>query len=136
MCYQPNGHCYFHPQGNPPRQIPDVEQPSITQQCISEPAETNNPLITWRFDTNADQLLNKMDDLSTLIADDEPDLFLITEILPKRNINSLSTARLSLDSYQAFFNFNPDSEQTHTTKCGVGIYVSRKLSGTEVTLNG
>jgi len=59
--------------------------------------------------TNADQLQNKMDDLSLLIAGDEPDLILITEILPKRSVNSLSTARLSIHGYQAFFNFDPDS---------------------------
>ena len=77
-----------------------------------------------------------MDDLSTIIAGDEPDLILITAILPKRNVNSLSTARLSLDGYQTFFNFNPGTEQTPQTTHGVGIYVSRKLSVTEVVFNG
>jgi len=77
-----------------------------------------------------------MDDLSTPIAGDEPDLILITEILPKRSVNSISSARLSLDGYQAFFNFNPDSLQTPLTTRGVGIYVSSKLSVTEVTFNG
>ena len=71
-----------------------------------------------------------MDDLSTLNAGDEPDLILITEALSKHNVNSLSTTRLSLDSYQTFFNFNPDSVQTPQTTRGVGIYVSRKLSVT------
>ena len=55
-----------------------------------------------------------MDDLYTLIAGDEPDLILITEILPKRSINYLSTARLSVDGYQAFFNFNPTDPSNHT----------------------
>jgi len=76
-----------------------------------------------------------MDDLSTLIVGDEPDLILITEILPKRSVNSISSARLSLDGYQAFFNFIPDSQQTSQTTRGVGIYVSSKLSVTEVTFN-
>ena len=33
--------------------------------------------------TNADQLLNKVHDLQTFIAGDEPDLILISELLPK-----------------------------------------------------
>jgi len=68
--------------------------------------------------TNADQLVNKMDDLSTLIASEEPDLILITEILPKCCVNSLSAARLALDGYQSFFNFDPDStDLTKLVRC-------------------
>ena len=106
-------------------QCPDVEQPSTDN---SDPRAAINPIT--KLDilyTNADQLLNKMDDLSTLIAGDEPDLILISEILPKRSINSLSSARLSLYGYQAFFNFDPDSHQTPPAMCGVGIYISNKL---------
>ena len=77
-----------------------------------------------------------MDDLSTLIAGDEPDLILISEILPKRCVNSLSAARLALDGYQSFFNFDPDSQQTPQSKRGVGIYVSNKLLVSEVTFDG
>ena len=68
-----------------------------------------------------------------LIAGDEPDLILISEILPKRCVNSLSSAGLSLHRYQAFFNFDPDSQQTPQSMRGVGIYVSNKLSVSEVT---
>ena len=56
-----------------------------------------------------------MDDLYTLITGNEPDLILITEILPKRSVNYLSTAKLSVDGYQAFFNFNPRTPQTIAT---------------------
>jgi len=63
-----------------------------------------------------------MDDLSVLITGDEPGLILITEIPPKRSTNSLSTARLSIHGYQAFFSFDPDSHQSPQTIHGVGIY--------------
>ena len=115
-------------------QCPDVEQPSTDN---SDPRAAINPIT--KLDilyTNADQLLNKMDDLSTLIAGDEPDLILISEILPKRSINSLSSARLSLYGYQAFFNFDPDSHQTPPAMRGVGIYISNKLIVSEVTFDG
>ena len=48
--------------------------------------------------TNADSFLNKVD-LKMVIAGNEPDLILITEILPKSLCKSLSTARLSLYGY-------------------------------------
>ena len=86
--------------------------------------------------TNADQLVNKMDDLSTLIAGEEPDLILITEILPKCCVNSLSAARLALNGYQSFFNFDPDSQQTPQSLHGVWIYISNKLLVSEVTFDG
>ena len=82
--------------------------------------------------TNIDQFLNKVDDLKMVIAGNEPDLILITEILPKSHCNSLSAARLSLPSYQSFFNFDPDSPQLIQHQCGVGIYVSDKFSVSEV----
>jgi len=54
---------------SPLRRIPGVEQLSIALQCISEPTVTNNPLTNLEIlYTNADQLLNKIDDLSTIIA--------------------------------------------------------------------
>ena len=85
--------------------------------------------------TNADQLLNKMDDLNMLIAGNEPELIIITEILPKSHCISLSAARLSLPGYQAYFNFDPHSQQSLQHRRGVGIYVSNKLSASEVHFN-
>ena len=80
--------------------VPDIEQHCTEQFCIPDPKVVTNPLTESDIlYTNADQLVNKMDDLSTLIAGEEPDLILITEILPKRCVNSLSAARLALDGY-------------------------------------
>ena len=117
--------------------VPDIEQHSIEQFYTPDPKVGINPLTELDIlYTNTDQLVNKMDDLSTLIAGDEPDLILISEILPKHCVSSLSAARLALDGYQSFFNFDPDSQQTPQSMRGVGIYVSNKLLVSEVTFDG
>ena len=108
------------------RIVPDIERHSFEEWYSSDPKVTINPLTELNIlYTNA---VNKMDDLSTLIAGDEPDLNLISEILPKRCVNSLSTARLALHGYHSFYNFDPDSDQTPQNMCGIGIYAFNKLS--------
>ena len=37
--------------------------------------------------SNVDQMLNKMDDLLMLVASDEPDIMLFTEMIPKARVN-------------------------------------------------
>ena len=39
--------------------------------------------------TNVDQFVNKRDDLQARIADDEPDVIMITELIPKGQPNPL-----------------------------------------------
>ena len=41
------------------------------------------------FYTNADQFVNKRDDLLMMISDDRPDLILITEVIPKNKSKQL-----------------------------------------------
>ena len=60
--------------------------------------------------TNADQFLNKRDELQMFIAGNEPDIILITEILPKSHCNTISSSRLSLNGYNVFFSFDPDGD--------------------------
>jgi len=76
-----------------------------------------------------------MDDLNMLIVGNEPDLIVLTKILPKSHCNSLSAARLSLSGYQAYFNFDLHSHQSLEHRLGVGIYVSNKLPASEVFLD-
>ena len=40
--------------------------------------------------TNADQFVNKRDDLVMSIAGDKPDIILITEVIPKKQINPIT----------------------------------------------
>ena len=54
-----------------------------------------------------------MDEPSTLIAGNEPDLILISKILPKCCVNSVSTARLTLHGYQSFYNLTPTLTRPH-----------------------
>ena len=51
------------------------------------------------FYTNADQFINKREDLLARIADDEPDVILITEVIPKCQSNPIAPALLHLDGY-------------------------------------
>ena len=62
-----------------------------------------------------------------IIAGDEPDIILITEILPKACCNTITTARLSITGYRSFFNFDPATVSFISKVRGVGIYVSEKL---------
>ena len=43
------------------------------------------------------------------IAGNEPDIILITEMLPKVHSVPISLALLSIPNYQAYFNFDPNS---------------------------
>ena len=56
--------------------------------------------------SNVDQLLNKMDDLLMLIASDEPDIMMLTEVIPKAQINTILETQISIKGYEIFTNFN------------------------------
>ena len=51
--------------------------------------DINQGLLISMFYTNANQFLNKIDDLEMLIAGSEPDIIMITEVLPKIHCNSI-----------------------------------------------
>ena len=56
-----------------------------------------------------------------LIAGSEPDIIIITEVLPKIHCNSISAARLALSGYQAFFNFDSNNPSSTDYLRGVAI---------------
>jgi len=87
------------------------------------------------FYTNADPLLNKRDNLNVFISGNEPDVILITEVLPKVHSQFVTQARLSLTGYSIFTNFDFESPSTYHGIRGVAIYVSHKLSAKEVNFN-
>ena len=66
--------------------------------------------------TNADQFLNKRDDLVTFIAD-EPDIIMITEVTPKAQINPIEAQLLQLNSYNVYVNF--DNSETNLGASGI-----------------
>ena len=49
--------------------------------------------------TNADQLLNKRDELCMYIAGDEPDIICITEVIPKAQILPIAPALLEIPGF-------------------------------------
>ena len=87
------------------------------------------------FYTNADQFVNKRDDLLARIADDEPDVIMITEIIPKGQSNPISPALLHVEGYKASFNFEPNTADLGQSGIrGVAIYTKTSLNATEVEL--
>ena len=78
--------------------------------------------------TNADQLMNKMEDLRSMIADDLPDIMIITEVIPKAQKHAISEALLNVDGFQKFTNFSFTEENLGASgRRGVVIYVNDKL---------
>ena len=87
--------------------------------------------------SNVDQLLNKVEDLKALIADNEPDIMLLTEIIPKAQKNEIHEAQINIPGYQKFVNFKfTDQELGASGKRGVAIYVNEDLETEEIKLQG
>ena len=86
--------------------------------------------------TNADQFVNKRDDLLARIAGDEPDVILITEVIPKSQANPIPSALLSIDGYKPSFNFDPSSTNLGASGIrGVAIYSKTTLNAYEIDIN-
>ena len=85
--------------------------------------------------TNADQLVNKRDELSMLIAGNEPHVILISEVIPKAQSLPLSLALLCLPEYNLYLNFDPGLTNLGRSQRGVCIYVKDNLFVSEVSLH-
>ena len=83
--------------------------------------------------TNADQFVNKRDDLIMFIANDSPDVILITEIIPKKQMNPITQALLNIDGYTCVLNFDPNDQNLGASGIrGVIIYSKKALEVIEV----
>ena len=79
--------------------------------------------------------MNKRDDLVMMITDDEPDIILITEVIPKKQTNPIPRALLDINGYKNFPNFNPDDSNLGASgKRGVIIYFKESLNVSEVDI--
>ena len=86
--------------------------------------------------SNVDQLLNKVEDLKTLISGNEPDIMLLTEIIPKAQRNEIHEAQLNVPGYEKFVNFKfSDQHLGASGKRGVAIYAKEELDTEEIKLN-
>ena len=70
------------------------------------------------------------------IAANEPDLILISEILPKAHNAFISKPQLALPGFSVFFNFDPDDQSSYSSGIrGVAIYVAGKFAVSEVNFS-
>ena len=78
--------------------------------------------------TNADQFVNKRDDLIMFIANDSPYVILITEVIPKKQVNPITQALLNIDEYNCVLNFYPNDQNLGASGIrGVIIYSKKAL---------
>ena len=83
--------------------------------------------------TNADQFVNKRDKLSMLITDDKPDIIMITEVIPKNQMQPIKQSLLDIDDYVSQFNFEPNKANLGASGIrGVGIYSRESLEVEQV----
>ena len=84
--------------------------------------------------TNCDQLINKFDELLTIVDNVKPDLTLLTEVIPKAQILLIGLPSISIPGFLQFTNFDPNL--SHLGKSGyrgLAVYVADYLQPTQVT---
>ena len=67
------------------------------------------------------------------IANDSPDVILITEVIPKKQVNPITQALLNIDGYNCVLNFDPNDQNLGASGIrGVIIYSKKALEVIEV----
>ena len=85
--------------------------------------------------TNSDQLINKRDDLCMAIAGRDPEIILISEVIPKAQVLPIAPALLSIPGYSLFTSFNlGDSNLGRSGRRGVAAYIRDGISAAQVTI--
>ena len=86
--------------------------------------------------TNADQFLNKKDDILQFIAGNEPNIIMISEVIPKAQMNPIEEQTLDIAGYELYVNFKKsDCNLGASGIRGVAIFVRENRSAKEVTIN-
>ncbi|XP_043199039.1 uncharacterized protein LOC122368836 [Amphibalanus amphitrite] len=84
--------------------------------------------------TNIDQYLNKREDLAMFISNNEPDLILLCEVIPKAQSHPMHPATMALPNYTMFLNFDPVKDKLGQGGArGICIFISAKWQATEVS---
>ena len=113
--------------------------PKEIDQKIDKTANDENIKLKWKnglkiLYTNADQFVNKRDDLIMFIVNNEPDVMMITEVIPKNQVNPITGALLHIDGYKLLTNFNPEDENLGSSGIrGIAIY-SKQILKIEVNI--
>ena len=96
------------------------------ESCNSIPLSTDDysikSLKCWY--TNADSLLNKLDELKCRIMGSYPDIVCITEVFPKHCVNKVSIVNLQIDGFM----INCYCSSLSHSNCGVCMYVKSNLN--------
>ena len=79
--------------------------------------------------TNADSLMNKIDELKVLVRDEKPHIIGICEVKPKNCRYSITDAELQLDGYDMFH-----TNLSHGKHRGCILYIDKEIEATEITL--
>ena len=85
------------------------------------------------MNTNADQFLNKHDDLLVSLTTDQPD---ITEVMPKTQTTPVTLARLTITNYFCYLNFYTELINLRDLLvCVELLYISTLLNSSEAESN-
>ena len=79
--------------------------------------------------------MNKRDLLLVQIADKNPNLILISELLPKFSSFTVHPALFALPGYSSYLNFDTDCVLSNLNIHGVGVFVSQKIKASQVFFN-
>ena len=83
--------------------------------------------------TNADQILNKRDELVELITGNEPHIIMISEVIPKGQIHPIEAVCVNIQGYNFHLNFDlSDRNLGGSGIRGVAIYVKDDLITDEI----
>ena len=103
--------------------------------CLSPGRSPLRPWSEMLVFKNVDQLLNKMEDLKLLIASNEPDILVLTEVIPRRQVNTIEASQITLNGYVRHTNFEiSDSNLGASGIRGTSIFVKEELKGRKVTM--
>ena len=86
--------------------------------------------------SNVDQLLNKIDDLESMISEDAPDIMLFTEVIPKAQRNAINESQINIPGYDLYTNFDFTEENLGASgKRGVAVYVKVDIKSEKIVLS-
>ena len=85
--------------------------------------------------TNADQLPNKKEELELLVEEHNPDVIMITEVIPKAQMLPIMLPMITIPNYDLQINFEPSLPRLGASgKRGVAIFTKERLQCHEIIL--
>jgi len=85
------------------------------------------------FYTNADQALNKKEELLVMISNDNPDIIILTEVIPKAQSNPIPLPQLAIPGYNFYVNFDYNATGLGKSgKRGIIVYFSIALTTKQI----